>query len=229
MKSDSVSISFANLFTNIRFSGKRVPFTVRHPTNLDLWQSLSAGPGFHYMALRQFPETFGVAPDSFVEKTPPGQLAGYDARITVPAEYYEGMVQYGLDAAAGIDSLMRWDPLPELKLRLTQPYWSDVGPPLSEDDFSKVHVLPRKIVRQPTEASGQGGKGAKVRIFRLCDLILPDVIADRLMQTNVFDYLSDDELASTNGGRKQGSRRDGKRVFTLSNNVGVDGQDPLLF
>lgn len=228
-----VSVSAANLITHLQsYDGRQVAIAVRHPTNPDKgFQALAAGPGFHEMIRRQLLRDYGVPPENLIKK--PGDRSGkqcvYDARLPeLPMEHYAAYVRDLVHATSGAQSLIVWDAMEELVERLTEPYWEGLDPPLIAANAKELTVWPRQIVRQPSEAGGHGGMGHKVRVFRLCTLILADALYDVLLAHPAFATVVPDELASTIGGTRVGRISVEGETFRLANNVGVEGGTDLF-
>ena len=219
------TISFANLITRLVSServGEYDSVAIRHPSEAYRYQALSAGPAVNGDAFSEL-QTYGIPTDELLPKTSGAyERPHYDARFKVPREQegtftarmYDAMYR---DPIAGLDC----DPMPELRERLTKPYWSGIKPPLTLADCEEMSYFFRKPMRQPQEASGQGGQGNKIRIFNLCTLVVTPAVYEKLLASAAFVVLSVEEEGTTLGGRQEGSFKRGGQWFVLANNIGV--------
>lgn len=229
MKNQTVSVSAANLIVAFVDSDSGVyhPVAAGHPSIRDQFQSLAAGPAIHHMA-QSYLKEIGVDIGALKEKMSDAySVRHFDGRVEgVPPENYSTYARWLCHSASGEDSLCDWRVFPELIDRLTKPYWEGVTPPLTRDDMKYVSLEAGGLIRQPSEASGTGGQGHKVRIFRPCKLHMPDAILQKLLDCEAFAKLSFEEMSTTHGGKKEGYFERNGQQFRLANNVGVN-QHPL--
>jgi hypothetical protein len=229
MGNETVSVSASNLIVALRGtdSDSYVAIAVRHPTKIDLYQSLSAGPAIHHIEKESF-AALGVNTDTWKPKSAGAySVEHYDGRVEgLPVSKYKHYVQSLMHSATEGSGIVDWRVMPELQERLTQPYWDGIQAPLTKAEVRLIQVEAGGLVRQPSDASGQGGLGHKVRIFRPCKLFMPDAVLQKLLDCQAFVSVSFTEMSTTRGGKQEGYFERNEKQFRLANNVGVD-QHPL--
>ena len=231
MENERVSVSAANLIVGFRgHSGAYQHIAAQCPETPDLLRPLSAGPAIHHMAL-SYLEKLGVDISELKEKTSDAyNVRHFDGRVKgLLSENYAEYVRWLCHGASGENSLCDWRVLPELIERLTKPYWQGIHPPLTRDDVGHILLEAGGLIRQPGDASGQGGQRHKVRIFRACKLHMPDEVLQKLLDCAAFATLSHGDITTTKGGKQEGFFSWNGKKMRLANNVGVNQHSLGLF
>ena len=117
---------------------------------------------------------------------------------------------------------VNWDPYEEFAERMTGSYWRGVQAPLLKLDMEAVSLQTIDFIRQPNPITegDRGGRGAKIRLFRRLHLQTTAEIVGKLADCTAVVFLDAYQLATTEGGRKQGV---GPKQTVLLNNIGVIG------
>ena len=197
-----IEFSAAGLVVRLVEDRVHTPFAVKHPS-MDPSKPLGAfstGPKFG----PEFPTFLKVRFGGDMENSKQGHGL-WDARCRVPAHLMSEFVQWFCDAEMTQpgNGLIDFNPYPELRRRLSKPYWQGVDPPLTEAEAKAIQLIPIRFVRQPPTAAG------KVRLFKLYRMVQPTDLLGRLSWgkqglDGVAVKLSTGDLNTTEGGSKQG-------------------------
>ncbi len=207
-----IRISIASLVPRLRIAGadpKDPPqyFGILRPGTKDKVQALGGGTTLTTAGRRYLEEHFGATNFEYEEEM--------DARFVVAEEHEEAVFRFFGNPDP---KYFEVSPLREVLEELTMQEHEDHEPVLTEDDVRSITFLAIDTSRQPPpeneaeQIAANPGKRISRRMFYRYEMVIPEHVFKKLQASGLIKFLTDAEVASTNGGRRIGTSEKGLKI-----------------
>lgn len=146
----------------------------------------------------------------------------FDARFLVGEENLEEVFSMFASMAEKAGQY-EWSPIGDILDELSGKEFPGMGAIVSPDEMAGTEIVYVKTVRQAIADDGVGtsDRAASVavptrRMFRLYKIVVDDKLYEKLRASPILRFFTEEELASTEGGKKKGVTSDG---YALADNL----------
>ncbi len=222
-----VRVSVANLawYVRMKENNVRYPFAILNPDKLAKgerrYMALGGGAMLNEAGKKMLEEVVGASGFEFDTG-----IGFYDARFRICERDLESAFKTFSSVDTRGATIYEQDPTLDIMAELSGKEFPGYPTIMSAEETELVRLDFVKVVRQKLPAAGADtsarGVAADVpthRLFRIFELVMPLALYQgRMMSSPVVKILSNQELATTDGGSKAGVTRDG---LIIQNNLFV--------